>query len=104
MKKFDKEVAKVQAIIEQAIKDDISAVEVDSSWESVYNFLSITLLKTRITVKYQEWNGIKSKIVTDHVNLKADSLLEYEDTKYMLSWVKRCIKKGYRQAEEEQND
>lgn len=104
MKNIPKQVAEIQTLIDQAIKDDVGAIEVDSTWESMYWFINITLSKSRITVQYTEWNGncVKTKPITDYVNLVADSKIEYTDTMYMLSWIRRCIKKGYKQANLEQ--
>jgi hypothetical protein len=102
MKNLGKRVAEVQAIIDQAKKDDISGIEVDSTWESVYDFDKIVLLKTKLKVLYKEWDGIKTKDEVDITDLRSDARMDYEDTKYMLSWVKRCIKKGYRENAKEQ--
>jgi hypothetical protein len=101
MKNLAKKVAEIQTLIEQAIKDGIDGIECDSTWESVYTFRKIVLLRTKLKVYYEEWDGIKHKEEVDVTDLRSDARLDYEDTKYMLSWIKRCIKKGYKQAKEE---
>jgi hypothetical protein len=98
MKNLAKRVSEIQTLIEKAIVDDVDAIECDSTWESMYQFKKIELLKTRLKVSYQEWDGIKSKEVVDVVDLRSDARIEYQDTKYMLSWIKRCINKGYRES------
>ena len=104
MRNLAKKVAEIQALIEQAIKDDVDGIEVDSTWESVYTFHKIVLLKTKLKVYYTEWDGIKTKEEVDVTDLRTDARLDYEDTKYMLSWVKRCIKKGYKERDDQDTE
>lgn len=101
MKNLAKKVMEVQALIAKAKRDEIDAIEVDSTWESVYRFELLRLTKTRLTVAYIEWDGRKEKQVVDAVQLSKDKKFDFEETKYMLSWIKRCIKKGYRRAKKE---
>jgi len=89
-----KKVAEVNELIEKAKEDYVMGVETDSTWESVYEFLSITLMKTKLVVKYKK---DYTEVVVDEVRFAHDC--DLQDTKYMLSWVKKCIKKGYRQQQ-----
>jgi GH18 family chitinase len=98
MKNLAKKVAELQALIDKAKIDCISGIEVDSTWESVYEFDKIVLLKTRVVIYYSEWDGIKTKSQKDITMLS-----QIDDLKYALKWVERCIKKGYKeQAKEEE--
>ena len=87
-------VNEISELIAKANKDEVWAIEPDSTWETNYEFISIKLLKTRIAVKYNEYNGIKPKEVLDYALLSRP-----EDVNYMLSWIKRSIKKGYKESE-----
>lgn len=91
MKLVDK-VALVSELIEKAKKDEVSAIEVDSTWETVYDFTSVKLGKRRLIVYYTEWNGAE-------VHPKCDQypLSQKEDVVHVLNWIKRCIKKGYKE-------
>ena len=95
-KSIIKRIAEVQTIIDKAKKDEISAIEVDSTWETVYEFDKIELLKTRLNIHYMEWNGRAPEKKVDYINIAADSKQDYQDTNWTLSWIKRCIKKGYK--------
>lgn len=87
----NKQVTEIQAIINQALADDIMAIEVDSTWETGYQFKSIVLLKTKIKISYTEYNGRWEDRVDSY------KLSDKEDVKYVFSWIKRCIKKGYKE-------
>ena len=97
--KLEDKVALVSELIEKAKKDGISAIECDSTWESVYDFTSVQLGKTRLIVRYNEWDGIKHKAVCDQTPLS-----KKEDIAYILNWIKRCIKKGYKAESKEVNE
>ena len=101
MKNLAKKVTELQALIDKAKQDDIMAIEPDSTWESGYWFDKIVLLKTRLTVYYTEYNGLPN----DKVQKDITMLSQEEDVKYVLSWVKRAIAKGYKEAakDEEQH-
>lgn len=92
-------VCAIDALIKQALHDEIWAIEPDSTWETMYEFQSIELMKTKIKIKYFEYNGVNNKFVIDSTQLSAK-----EDIKYVLSWVKRAINKGYKQAKKESNE
>jgi hypothetical protein len=94
MKSYVKQVDVLQALIDKAKADDIMAIEPDSTWESGYWFDKIVLLKTRITVYYTEYNGTP---LSGGVQKDVTMLSQEEDVKYVLSWVKRAIKKGYKE-------
>ena len=96
MKKLEKQVAELRSIINQSITDDIMAIEVDSTWETGYQFKSIELMKTKINIYYSEFNG------TWEERIDSTRLSQEEDIKYILSWVKKCIKKGYKAEAKEQ--
>lgn len=96
MKKLDKQVAEIQSIINQSIIDDVMAIEVESSWETGYKFKSIELMKTKVNIFYSEFNGKWED------RIDSTRLSQTEDVKYILSWVKKCIKKGYREEAKEQ--
>lgn len=98
VKKFQKKVDEVNKYIAQHKKDDIVAVEPDSTWESVYEFEPVKLTKTQLVVTYKEPLGNPpNKKTVDKISFAQDAQMEFEDTKHMLSWIKRAIKKGYKQ-------
>lgn len=95
-KKFGKKIKEVNKYIKQANKDDIWAIEVDSTWESVYEFDNVWIEKDKLKCKYTEiYNKNKEKV--EEINLKQDEMNDFEETKYLLSWIKKCIKKGYKE-------
>jgi hypothetical protein len=96
MKNLTNQVAEIQAVINQAITDDVMAIEVDSTWETGYQFKSIELLKTKIKISYSEYNGRWEDKVDSY------KLSDTEDVKYIFSWIKRCIRKGYKEEAKEQ--
>lgn len=91
-KKMHEKVSTVGTIIEQSIRDEVSGIEVDSTWETSYDFRSIKLLKTRLIVCYSEWDGVTIKERRDSIKLS-----DIEAVNYTLSWIRRCIRKGYKQ-------
>lgn len=95
-KKFGKQVEEINTIIDQAKKDDIWAVETDSTWESKYKFENVELTKTQLKVYYEEYDG-KSKNKVDTISLAKDSEMDFDEVKYMFSWIKKTIKKGYKE-------
>ncbi|MFA5207351.1 MAG: hypothetical protein WC428_01725 [Candidatus Paceibacterota bacterium] len=94
-KVLGKVIATTQQIIDKANTDDILAIEPDSTWESNYKFESIRLMSTQLVVKYLENNGKGWEKKTDITNLTQDRNNNFQDAKYMLSWIRRAIKKGY---------
>jgi hypothetical protein len=99
IRKFKKKVDEVNKYIEQAKKDDIWAIEPDSTWESPYIFEPVKLTKTQLVVTYWEDLYKKKKKTVDKVSFAQDkdNYPEFGDTKHMLSWIKRAIKKGYKE-------
>jgi len=90
-----KSVEKTQQMINQANADEITAIEPDSTWETMYKFQKVVLMGTRLRVQYQENGGRGWKPMTDDVNLTQDRLLNFDEAKHMLAWIRRAIKKGY---------
>jgi aerobic-type carbon monoxide dehydrogenase small subunit (CoxS/CutS family) len=88
-------VTAVNDIVKQAIHDDITAIETDSSWESVYNFESVILTKTQLIVKYKE---DYTKQVIDKISIAKCRCMDFDDIIYKLNWIKKTIKKGYKTA------
>lgn len=99
-KKFGKKVAEINELIEKAKKDDILAIETDSTWESIYEFDKVVLTKTQLQVYYKDGN--KKKV--DKISLAKDKEMDYEEVKYIFSWIKKTIKKGYREDAKQQKD
>jgi len=88
-------VEKVNKYIAQIKQDDIYAVEPDSTWEEAYEFEPVRLSDRFIYFKYREpYNH--NKEIEDRFNLKDSS--HEDDIRYMLGWILRSIKKGYREA------
>lgn len=75
-------------MITQCNKDEVWAVETDSTWESPYTFNPIKINKKSITVSYEEHSG---------QGYKSDTWFDIDDIRYTISWIRRCIKKGYRE-------
>lgn len=96
-KKFKKKIELAQKQIDQAKKDEISAIETDSTWESIYDFESIELKGNRLIVKYTEpYNTGRDKDKVDVVDLKTDERYDFEEARYMFQWIAKTIKKGYK--------
>lgn len=100
-KKFGKKVEEINKLIDQAKKDDIIAIETDSTVESEYQFDKVELTKTMLKVYYKE--GIPCKKKIEKISLAKDKENDFDETKYMFSWIKKCIKKGYREEGKEIN-
>lgn len=75
-------------MITQCNKDEVWAVETDSTWESTYTFNPIRINKYSISVSYEEHSG------QGH---KQETWFDIDDIRYAISWIRRCIKKGYRE-------
>ena len=97
-----KSIEKTNQIIQQAKVDGVEAIEPDTTWESVYEFDKVVLMNTRLKVYYKEYNGRGWENKVDETNLTQDRLNDFQDTKYILAWIRRSIKKGY--TRERQND
>lgn len=99
VRKFQKAVDKVNLLINKAKEAEISAIEPDSTWETSYEFEPVELTPRYLIVKYTEWDGIKRKPQVEKVLFSRDKneYPEFAETKYKLSWIKRAIKKGFRE-------
>ncbi len=94
-KVLGKVVGTTQQMIDQANADDILAIEPDSTWESQYKFQNIRLMNTQLVIKYLENSGRGWEQKTDVTNLTQDRTREFMDSKAVISWVRRAIRKGY---------
>lgn len=96
-KAVENRVKKLNGYIAQAKKDDVSAVEPDSTWESVYDFEPIEIKGKFIYFQWKEpyARSAKDKNKKERYNLNDE--MHDEDIKYMLNWVLRAIKKGYKE-------
>jgi hypothetical protein len=99
-KKFAKKIEEVSALIDKAKADDVTAIETDTTVESEYEFKSIAINGSKLTLTYKEVWGKKGD-QKDVINLKKDEENNFDEAKYMFSWIKKCIKKGYRYASKE---
>jgi hypothetical protein len=57
MAKYTRRIEELSALINQAIIDDVMAIECDSTWESGYYFKSLELQKFRVKLVYDEYCG-----------------------------------------------
>lgn len=89
-------VDKVNKYISKARRDDIYAVEPDSTWESVYEFEPVRIVRKSVVFKWSEVYGNKRE--TEKINYE-DEMRE-DDLKWQFRWVIRAIKKGYREEGE----
>ena len=96
-KKFGKNIEEINKLIKQAKKNDIRAIETDSSWESGYKFDKVVLTKTQVQVHYTEYAGTKPKKKVDKISLAKDKEVNFGEVKHIFSWIKKTIKKGYRE-------
>ena len=94
-KVLGKVVATTQQMIDQANADEITAIEPDGTWETMYQFENVRLMNTQLVVKYLENGGQGWQKKTDVTNLTQDRNQGFQDSKYVLSWIRRAIKKGY---------
>lgn len=90
-----KVITTTQQMIDQAKADEITAIEPDSTWETMYQFESIRLMNTQLVIKYQENSGRDWQKKTDVTNLTQDRNNNFIDSKTVVSWIRRAIKKGY---------
>jgi len=86
-------------LINKAKETDVRAIEPDSTWENVYEFEPVVLTPTQLIVKYKEWDGVKTKPQVEKISFAKDKneSPEFADTKYMLRWITKAIKKGFKQ-------
>ena len=83
----------VNKYIAKARKDDIPAVEPDSTWETAYEFEPVTISRKSVVFKWSEvYGGKKDKEIINYTDeMKTD------DLKWQFHWVIRSIKKGYKE-------
>jgi len=81
--------------IKEISKEDLFAIEPDSTWESSYDFKEIKHPNNFMTIEYTEFGGAKDKH-KERFSLKNEQGLE--DAMWHLSWIIRSIKKGFREA------
>ena len=94
-KYLGKSIAKTNEMIEQAKQDDVYAIEPDGTWESQYMFDKVVLMNTRLRILYKENNGRGWEDKVDDVNLTQDRNMNFDETRGLLNWVRKAIKKGY---------
>lgn len=86
-------VKKLNNYITRANKDDVFAVEPDSTWETAYEFKPITIKGNFLHIEWTEPYGKKKD--KERFNLNNDDGLS--DGKWQLNWVLRALKKGYKE-------
>lgn len=89
-------VDKTNKYINQAIKDGISPVEPDSTWETVYDIEPIKLSGKFVTFKYTEVYG-GTKVHNERFKYDKDDYFYIDELKYMFRWVIKAVKKGYKE-------
>lgn len=94
-RKLGQVIASTQQIIDKANQDDIIAIEPQGTWESMYKFQKISLMNTRLRIQYMENNGRGWENKSEDINLTQDRNINFEESKAMLAWVRKSIKKGY---------
>lgn len=102
-KKFAKKIEEANALISQAIADEVNGVEYASTWQSEYTFMKVWIdgkdqLKCAYLMPYDRVYHTKVKV--DSISLKKDSEMEFDQARYLFTWIKRCLKNGYRQQKE----
>jgi hypothetical protein len=103
-KKFAKRIEEISKLIEKAKEDEIWAVETDSTVETEYEFQEIKIEKNKLKLTYKENLWTKPKTTTDTINLTKDEENNFDEAKYIFSWVKKCIKKGYKKSEKNEKE
>ncbi len=93
-KAIENRVKKLNAYIDRANKDDVLAIEPDSTWEEPYEFKPIQIKGNFI---YFEWTEPykKNKKNKERFNLNNED--HEDDIKYQLNWVLKALKKGYKE-------
>lgn len=92
--KFAAKLKEVSDLIAKANEDGVSGVQFGTTSEDMYDFKSISIVKNKLCVKYDDVHGAKGK--TDCVDLKKDEKDSdpFGETKALFQWVKKCIAKG----------
>ena len=96
---LQRRIDKANAAIAQAAKDDVWAVETDSTWENEIVHHPIEVKGDWITFKYEDKSEFNRKKAEKKERYKWNSVdgMHDEDISYMLSWIVKTIKKGYRE-------
>ena len=89
-KAVKKLIDKVNRYIAKSNKDDVLAVEPDSTWESAYEFKPVKMSGKNVVFEYTEPYGNKKN--RERFNYENDE----DDLKWQFRWVIRAIKKGYK--------
>jgi hypothetical protein len=92
-KAITNQVAKVNKYIAKHKKDDIYALEPDSTWEEMYEFDPVVIKGQFLYIIYNEVSK-RGKKVKDRYNLNNEDSLG--DAKWNLNWIVRSIKRGYK--------
>ena len=92
-KAVKKYIDKVNKEIARSNRDEVQAVEPDSTWESVYEFKPIRLQGKNVIFQYKD--VYENKVEKDKFNYTID---DNGDLAWQFKWVLRAIKKGYKQA------
>lgn len=88
-----KQIDTVNKYISKARKDDIPAVEPDSTWETAYEFEPVKIVRKSVLIQWKEvYGGKRGKELINYTND-----MTVDDLKWQLRWVIRAIKKGYKE-------
>lgn len=99
LKATQKKVDKVNALIAQALADDVDAVEVDSTWESVYTFEPVRIVRKSVKFTWTELYPVSRYEPVKHCeSINYENEMLADELAWMFQWVARCINKGYREA------
>lgn len=95
--KILKLIEKVNKYVEYAAKKEVSGIEPDSTWESVYDFKPVTVSGKFVIIEYTDVHGSgKDKEKKERYSSNPDNESVIEELTYTLNWVIRSIKKGLR--------
>lgn len=93
-KTLKKQIDLLNAQIDDMKDKEIYAIEPDSTWESCYEFKSISFNEKFIWIRYHE---LYSKKPINTVRITLSDYMAEEDTREAFSWVRRAIKKGIKE-------
>jgi len=85
----------LNVLVKEITEKEISAIDPDSTWESMYSFFPIRFNQKFIWVEYHE---LYTKKVKTTIRITLSDPCADIDTKEVLSWVSRAIKKGIRES------
>lgn len=86
-KQIENKVLQLNKHIEKANRDDILAIEPDSTWESTYKFQPVLIKGNWIHIEYTDESKRRTKD-----KYKIDD----PDANWNLNWILRSLKKGYK--------